>query len=200
MSYGIPNGLISQGGSFNGTSSRIVATSALTTLANSTTGTVSLWVKPILSTNLSNYPFEMWNGPPYTYFIINFFNTTGNKYFYVDFWVDNIQRWRIQSATDTISIYDGKWTHIAITHDGTTPRLYINKSVVGTVVGINQSYWFKALITDAVTKADKFPIGYDTAGGTNYKGDMEELFISKSVVWSQNDVSKYYSRMKGFYR
>lgn len=195
ITYGAANGKFGQGALFNGTTSKIDINSITTTLATSTTGTISFWAKNTETTNTSEGCVAFYNITGTTYLTFVFDWTTANKRFDFYLSIDGVIQWRYRTAVNSLVALAGSWHNIVLVHTGSQPILYVDgkQQTLTAVTTTNITKWFKAIFTDAVAKANLALIA-----NTTYKGCLDEMIITKSKAWNPNEVKKYYSQCKGF--
>ena len=127
ITYSTGNGKITQGAGFNGSTSKIVLSSA-----NPTTITVAAWVKlaatgtsgRVISSGHENYPTSM------SGFVFNLASdkiklTVAKNTGYTDT-VD------LNSAVSTTTLTTGVWYHVVGTYDGSNIKIYVNGALEST--------------------------------------------------------------------
>ncbi len=195
VTYGRANGRFNEGALFNGTTSLITANGLITTLANSTAGTIGFWAYNQERSNAQCQQLYFDGGV--TTMNINFDWRTGVKRLKITCTVDGVLQWDLLTAVNSLVALADAWHHYAFVHNGTACVIYIDGVLASTAFNTttNKTKWFKAIITDATTKAT---IAYPVL--STYKGKVDEMFIETSKVWTANEVAKYYSRSQGFSR
>ena len=73
------------------------------------------------------------------------------------------------------------WFHFALTHNGTTPRMWLDGVEQTTfTVTTDKTKWHKALITDATAKATAFTAGafiYNKSLASPLVGEMDQIRV-----------------------
>ena len=148
-------------------------------------GTISIWLKAT-SGNKIGIPFCVSNGfvTGKTEFAIQTDVMNGK----VDVWlmVDGVTKWLANTNVGTFA--GGSWTNIVITHDGSTPRAYINGvlSVLTYATSLDRTAWL-ATLSSATTPADKVVIGgapryYSPFMALGFSGQMDELTVWENAL------------------
>ena len=158
----------------DGSNESIHIDGAITPLASTTKGTISLWVKPVDST------------PSGTEVMLSFGDTNANsailmivtpagklQTFYQRF---SAVPWNI--ITDNKVFTDDTWTHIAVVQDAIFPVLYVNGVAVDqeSISPVDGTVWF-----NDNTGLDNGRIGcisYNSAGDSNnYEGNIDNVSL-----------------------
>ena len=149
--------------------------SGLTAQAN---GTVSMWWKPvdhtpptsnclfsIASTTVTNEYFAMYN--------------LDNGKLYAQLKDNGFNYWVLQ--TDAIAFATNTWTHVAITHNGVKPELYINgsKPLQSFVSELDKARWWDDISIQKVN-IGALIISSGTSGYSN--GHIDEVAIWTSAL------------------
>jgi len=128
------------GMAFDGVDDYVNIDSALISLATTTQGTWSAWVKPVDAT------------PATLGMILAFGDTNGNRL--INFYINTTGRLKIDVVyagstkwslnTDLAVFTDNTWTHIAVVQNGTEPVLYVNGVAVAQtfLLGVDKTVWF----------------------------------------------------------
>jgi hypothetical protein len=94
---------------------------------------------------------------------------------------DNIAKTVLYTAG---TVTAGEWNHLAITHDGTSAKIYLN-GVLETLTGTNSTYWTDHLSINAVWIGKSSWYYFD--------GQMDELEMYNYAL-SQNEIINQYKR------
>jgi hypothetical protein len=174
-------GLIGNGRSFDG-SSQIISAYADQDLA-SKNGSISLWFKPN-SLNRQEPLIYIYEAASTDYLLIR--KTLDNKILLL-IEDDNIAKTVLYTAG---TVTAGEWNHLAITHDGTSAKIYLN-GVLETLTGTNSTYWTDHLTINFVLfgRASWSP-GY-------YYGIMDEIKFFQGVMTVGNVAKEYCNGLSG---
>ena len=163
-----PNGYIGKGGTFNGSSSNIIAPSFMPT--GSSSRSVSAWVKTTVSnTNMTilKYGANSTNSA----FIFRILNGQLGIAFYGN-----------DHDFTATGLTDGNWHHVAGTYDGSNARVYLDGSLIGTGV-----------TTAPNTTSTVVGIGaYDNGVDGLFNGSIDQVRIYNTAL-NPNDVWLLYS-------
>lgn len=154
---------------FDGVDDFINIDTAQTTLASTTQGTWTAWVKPVDATPLASETF------------IAFGDTDANEFIYITIFPSGILNAFARSAvelkftlqTDSAVFSDNTWTHIALVQDGTSPILYVDGVAVAQtfLTEIDKTYWFN----------DSAGIDNGRIGDVNRNNDGEVLHFNGPI-------------------
>ncbi|MDP3956223.1 MAG: LamG domain-containing protein [bacterium] len=198
-------GKLGKGLEFDGVNDYVDHSSALPARANDTTGTISMWIKPTSD-----------NAKEAIYFDIGPLNSTASTHLYLDLdWrlgnnafkfgaaKDGIDQWYVSGPNDSATPYLNQWVHITITHDGVTPRTYINGVDSGFtfIVSTNKTAWIKSVATDATTKATKIITGgYNYSSGPIlfFPGSIDDVRIYNRAL-TATEVAELYTNLAPTY-
>lgn len=153
----------------------------------STTGSISVWVKPTDYTTGSQSMCIYTSGGYRDYIMLHSQNTGGIRVASAD---NGATKWDIRTNTGHLS--NGVWTHICFVFNGTSGAFYINgNSVAATYFNTtNTSYWWDDL-TPTQQQLGVFRVnGYAT--GLRYSGNIEEQSVFTSAL-SATEVSAIYN-------
>lgn len=185
------NGVIGKAVDLDG-SADYFETTELTPWDNDTTGTISIWFnQDAFSGNDTLFAINDKDGNQVTTFYIRINDTGAVRMILV---ADSTTQWYGQTtSTELADLMVGKWNNIIVTHDGVKPRMYINgiEPLFNMTTTTDLTKWFKAIITDATTKADNLTIGawHNNGGYSNYfDGKIDEVMywntaLTKEEVW-----------------
>ena len=109
--------------------------------------------------------------------------------------VDGVTKWHYTFGSNWTDGKAGNWYRVVVVQNGTAPVAYVNGSLIAlSSVNTNDTTkWFKAVITDAVSKSDSLEIGAQkTNGGFNrpFDGLVDDCHISDDI-WSANEVADH---------
>src|SRR3989338_4454688 len=183
-------GKLDSGFSFDGVNDFINIDTAVGDLATTTTGTWSVWVKPVDATPAAND------------WLISFSNTTGlttitsgistTGLLWVIAQTAGVVKWDID--TNAAAFSDNTWTHITLVQDGTSPVLYVNGVAVAQAftTTTDKTWWFN---NDATLNNGRLAdINFNNGVESNFfNGNMDEVMIFNTAL-SATDVSELYNR------
>src|SRR3989338_3840933 len=183
-------GKLDSGFSFDGVNDFINIDTAVGYLATTTTGTWSVWVKPVDATPAAND------------WLISFSNTTGlttitsgistTGLLWVIAQTAGVVKWDID--TNAAAFSDNTWTHITLVQDGTSPVLYVNGVAVAQAftTTTDKTWWFN---NDATLNNGRLAdINFNNGVESNFfNGNMDEVMIFNTAL-SATDVSELYNR------
>jgi hypothetical protein len=172
---------------FDGTN-YVNASSLSSTLQSLTNGTISMWWKPIdhtpstsnclfsvASTTVTNEYFAMYN--------------LDNGKLYAQLKDNGFNYWVLQ--TDAIAFATNTWTHIAITHNGTEPELYINgsKPSQSFVSELDKVKWWDDI---SIQKVNIGALIWSGGTSGNASGKIDEVAIWNTAL-SSDAVQEIYN-------
>lgn len=191
----------------DGVNDHLIWNSLLTHLSTLTTGGLSIWIKIPSDDNSQRTFFSVSNnaGAIVTElaFLVDFREATGgfpgNSLGLFGIENDTIQ-WLANTGANFLNAHVGNWIHILITHNGTTPLLYVNGSLTTLTfeTSTDKTFWFKDAITDATPVADVCTIGAIRRNGsviTPYNENIDEIAPYNSLI-SSSEVTNIYSNRK----
>jgi len=146
------------------------ADNVLTPLANTTTGTISMWVKPIDATPTVSERFFAFGDTDDNSIITGYITPTGT--FVCVIRNSGTIQWQL--TTDASAFSDATWTHIALVQNATSPVLYVDGVAVAQsfLVSTDATQWF-----NDIAGLDNGRLG---CGNTNSGGDT--LFFNGSIT------------------
>lgn len=191
---------------FAGTGDASYSTVKLTSmgnLASQTSGAISLWAR-VNSINSQGVLYGLTRGSDTNDTSLKMFydnRTSGGSNFEVKLVLDNTTQWDFTvSSTDFNSINENnKWHHFMLTHNATTPAMYIDGKAVTAnfTVSTNKTKWLKALLTDATNKSDRLELMQFEANGTGFspsKGFVDEFKIFPNTFTTAQVAASYSSK------
>ena len=174
---------------FDGTDDHLVFDDLLNDIALDTTGAISMWIKVQSDDNSQRTFFSISNNGSATLtelsFISDFREATGpfpgNSFIFLA-QKDNVDQWTADAGANFLTPHIGDWIHVVITHNATTPSLYVNGSEItlNFETSTNKTLWFKGVLTDATTDADVATIGglrRNSSFITPYNENIDEVAI-----------------------
>jgi len=183
---------INQCAQLDGTDDHIQNDNMLPVLANLTVGTIACWVYVARDDGQLNDIFSLSRDADAqnTHLSLTF-------YFGGAAPVDSIRMycrdsagalWEWNSAANVLDAFVGTWAHIAVVHDGTSAKFYLN-GVDITAAGnwataTDKTKWFKYVITDATHTVDSFNYGLRENNGINnwpFEGYFDKCQISSTA-------------------
>ncbi|KKN75602.1 hypothetical protein LCGC14_0378400 [marine sediment metagenome] len=192
-----PSGGFNSGGdyAFNGSSDFINIDTALTnSLASTTKGTWTAWVKPVDATPLDSETF------------IAFGDVNANEFIYITIlpagkfnaFSRSAASLKFTLQTDSVVFSDNTWTHVALAQDGVSPVIYIDGVAVAQafITEIDKTYWFN----DA-PNLDNGRIGTVNRNSEgevlHFNGDIDEVKIYNRALSADEVRALYEQRTEG---
>jgi len=177
----------------------------VTALATLTTGTVSLWVKmPTVDPATDLVCFSVSRNASATQTEIYFdLDTAANDRLDAVCKVDGAGKWGVTTPTNSLDAYFGQWLFVTVAHDGVAPKLYLN-AVSQTLTwndATDKTKWFKAILTDATSKADTASLGVLIRNGGNnalFKDIIGEVLIHSRAL-TASEIQQIYLTTKWKY-
>jgi hypothetical protein len=153
----------------------------------STTGSISVWVKPTDYTTGSQAMCIYTSGGYRDYIMLHSQNTGGIRVVSAD---NGVTQWDIR--TNTGHLTNGVWTHICFVFNGTSGTFYINgNSVAATYFNTTNTSWWWDDLLPTQQKLGVFEVnGYTTS--LRYNGNIEEQSVFTSALIS-TEVSAIYN-------
>jgi len=183
----IDTGFVSGAFVFDGVDDFINIDGALTPLANTTTGTWEVWVKPVDAT------------PSVLGGIIAFGDANAISFLSIDIATDGILRAISRSVTlqwnlntDSPVFIDNAWTYVTIVQDGISPIIYVNAIIVAQtfVSTIDITAWFSS-----ISGLDNGRIGgrNNSSGGEMqfFDGQIDEVKFRKTALTAEQIRQNY---------
>ncbi len=138
------NGLFSNALStlFDGVDESANINAVRSALASTTVGTWSIWLKPVDAT------------PAALEIPLSFGDTNANEHISLRMEIDGkvgaqnnvggVGKWRF--TTNAVAFSDNTWTHVALVHNGTEPKMYVNSILepITYSVDADRATWFNA--------------------------------------------------------
>jgi hypothetical protein len=184
---------------FNGTDEG-AETKTVSHMAALTQGTIEFWAKNDADSGAEQIPFGISRdtGSVDSSMWISFDGRAGADDIYIKLTLDDPTQWAAKTAADSLDAYINQWVHVAIVHNGTAPKLYLNavEQSLTFTVEVDKTKWLKAIITDATNKADTLSTGYYAYLGSNegeFDGHVDEVRIWNDVRTS-TEIANYYKR------
>lgn len=175
ITYGTAYGKISQGASFNGTSS-VIACGTSNTLNLTGDMTILAWIKPT-SLNVYQMIFRRGSSTGYQLEI----NNANNTFFFT-------ARGGNTATANTNSLTAGVWQLVGISKSGTTVTSYVNGSSVGSTGSIT-------VTSDA---GQTTYIGANGSGTEEFAGSMDEVAIFSRALTAA-EIRHWYAWSSGRY-
>jgi hypothetical protein len=170
ITYSLSNGKFGQGAGFNGTTSRIVMTDAIS-LKPTGNFTVGGWFKTLEGASL-DWIFQSYNSASSKYAGFNLYLFAGQIIFNSCKNTGTLAGTDFQSITSTNSYANGAWHWAVAVWDGSYLNLYVDGSSVATRVA-----WANAPVYQATNYVG---VGMDReGGGTQYSfnGNLDEVTL-----------------------
>ena len=150
----------------------------------SSTGSVSVWIKPDLTNNRSFVVFD--NGGYRNYLIIV---SNSNGTINTQCRINPTVQWSL--TTDNSVLSSTSWTHVVVTHNGTEPKIYIDGTLVSQTftVSTNKTIWWNTF-QPTLMRLGWFNInGY---GRTNWQGLQDEFSLYETEL-NQSQITAIYN-------
>jgi len=153
-------------------------------IASDTTGSLSFWVYP--TADDSNYYVSIADKSAYEFLYVRRLAT--NDKIAVHCYLGVTNSWQWQTADNTCPI--NTWTHVTVVQNGTSPSVYINGSVSGSLTTSDDTTTWLA----DVTAVDAFIVGaYYNSGYTGYPDARVDDIRYYKWVLTSDDVSTLYN-------
>jgi hypothetical protein len=172
---------------FDGVDEYVNTDDVLTSLANTTVGTWSVWAKPVDATPLTTQGIISF-GDTSLNTAIQLRNKTSGKLSCVARNNTNI-RWSLE--TDAVAFSDGVWTHVAVTQagGGGDPVLYVNGVAVAQtfLTSTEKTAWFNSASMSGMDNGRIGMLDRNGVGGEfYYNGNIDEpIFINRALTAPQ---------------
>lgn len=157
-------GLRGKGYGLDGGDDRIIMNGLIAGLANSTVGTIEMWVNLDNDDGNDNIFFSISRdaNAVKSEIFFNFDMKASANNFTAAMQIDGTPQWTLRTPIGSVNTHVGNWVHIAIVQDATKPKLYINainQNLDNNPLLTDTTKWLKAIITDASNKADTVNVG-----------------------------------------
>ncbi len=165
---------------YDGVDDRVDISNSLTT----TTGTYSVWVKPDLTND--RWVIASDGGIYRTYVGVR---TLSNGKVRAQLTISHSTKWKLE--TDSAVLNASSWTHIALTQNGTEPKLYIDGIAVAQtfVSSADKTAWWSDFTTTR-TRIGAFII--QNYSNLYWKGKADEVSIYTTAL-TQTDITAIYN-------
>lgn len=192
---------------FDGVNDHLIWNAILAAIATSTVGALSIWIKvPASDDNSQRTYFSISNNASAIVtelsFLIDFREATGgfpgNSLALLAI-ANDTNQWIANAGADFINTHIGNWINIVISHNATTPVLYVNAAPVSLnfEVSTDKTFWFKGAITDTAPVSDVGSIGAIRRNGsviTPYNSNIDEVAIYNGALSGSEVTAIYNSR------
>lgn len=163
-----------------------------TAIASNTTGTISVWVKPVDATPSSIDRLVSFGDTNANEFFTLFISTAGKLGAALG--IAGVTQWNIQ--TDAVACSDNTWCHFALVVNGTLPVLYVNGVAVAqtTITSTDTTKWL-----NSATGLDNGRIGclnYNNLGNTGFFNGNIDDFVYTTAALNASQVSAIYNSGK----
>ena len=147
------DGKLGRGLNFDGSDDYVTIDGVTNDIQNSTQGAIAFWIN-FDATGFNQAPFSISRNSDGVRTDLFFELFNGNWIVRVN--IDGTEQWTISVSGPSA----GQWYHIAVTHDGVEPKIFIDGVDVTSFSGTtDKTKWFKAILTDATSDADSSSIG-----------------------------------------
>lgn len=163
---------------FDGTADYIWRTNGLGDFTGLTNGTITIWLRPGTTASAIDRFFSISRGDTgagsgiNSAFVINY-NYSAPTKFTAACVVDGVSKWNFDAESYQGSGSEG-WRMITLVHDGISPKFYrtsIDFTSEGSfTVSTDKTKFFKAVFTDATSKANHISVGITVYSNTVYHG------------------------------
>ena len=181
---------------FDGVNDYVDVDPLVAALASNTTGTVAFWAKMDPDDDVEHAVLSVSRDADSTRsdFLVSLDWRRDLDFLYARLTVDGEIQWMGNGPEGMLDGLAGQWLHVAVTHDGVRPVLYMNGSHVSTTFledrGLGK--WFRSILVDAGSAADSANIGLVEVGSTDYLhfgGAIDDLRIYDRALAS-NEVAE----------
>ena len=150
----------------------------------SSTGSVSVWIKPDLTNTRKFVVFD--NGGFRNYLFIQ---SRSDGTLNAQCRVNPTVQWNV--ITDNSVLSSTSWTHVVVTHNGTAPKIYIDGVAVAQTftVSTNKTIWWNTFAPTKVVLGQFNISGYST---DNWLGKMDEFSLYETEL-SQSQITSIYN-------
>ena len=172
----------------------------LNALALDTKGTLAFWIKLDPDNGAQNiiYSITKGTGGIVTDFFVDCDWRAFNNNLRMSMFIDGVSQWDVNTPLESFTPHIGNWIPVIIKHDGTRiSEIKINNvsQVITRTVVTNEAAWMKALITDAVNKADTCTFGNIKRIGAYVlplNADLDEMGAFGDV-WDEDDDDAFWN-------
>lgn len=153
---------------------------------SSSTGSVSVWIKPDLTNNRSFVVFD--NSGYRNYMTIQ---SRSDGTLSVQCRIDPSVRWNL--ITDNAVLNSTSWTHVTVTHNGIEPKIYIDGVAVSQTftVTTDKTIWWNTFQPTRV-RLGLFNISGYSSAISNWLGTLDEFSLYQSEL-SQSEITAIYN-------
>ena len=182
--------------SFDGNGDYVTVDGLVSSLAGSTTGSIEFWMNAT-DTNNEMLAFGISNGASSTMseMFVDVDLRTNAYWLTISLATDNTRYWQVHTDPYSLSPYMSDWVHVAITHDGTSPRMYFNgvEQSLNYETSSDTSKWFKSILADAATPANTADIGALNRNGLGYwfTGSIDEFAVYNRPL-TESEIQQHY--------
>ena len=151
----------------------------------SSTGSVSVWIKPDLTNNRSFVVFD--NGGYRNYLTIA---SRSDGTVNAQCRINPTVQWNL--LTDNSVLSSSSWTHVVVTHNGTAPKIYINGVFVAQTftTSTDKTIWWNTFTPTRARLGWFNIVGYSPA--TSWEGIMDEFSLYETEL-SQSQITAIYN-------
>ncbi|MBN2367782.1 LamG domain-containing protein, partial [Candidatus Woesearchaeota archaeon] len=197
-------GVVGGAYTFDGSDDYMEVDSVINDLQMSTTGAVSIWVKIPTDDGTENVIFSISRDADSTIteFCIDMDMREGADQINVAIREDGTYHWHYRSQPDSLDASVGEWANVVVTQDGIEPKIYLN-GVFQTPVKSDTTditKWFKAILSDATSKADTATIGLlerDSSDLVPFIGELDEVKIYNKSLSAEQIYLNYLAGSQG---
>jgi hypothetical protein len=176
---------------FDGSDDYVDVDPLLAGLVSNTTGTVAFWAKMDPDDDVEHVVFSVSRetDAARSDFLVSLDWRRDLDFLYARLTVDNEVQWIGTGPEGMLDGLDGQWLHVAVTHDGTRPMLYMDGRPisVGFQVSAGLDKWFSSLFPGALSPADTANIGMIEIGSTDglqFGGAVDDLRVYGQALTS----------------
>lgn len=189
---------------FDGIDDHLAWDSLNNDIALDTTGAISIWIKIPADDNTQRTFFSISNNASGVLtelsFIVDFREAAGgfpgNSFTFLAIG-NNVDKWFADAGANFLTPHIGNWIHVVITHDSSTPTLYVNGSLVTLNFQVNtdKTFWFKSTLTDTTPASNVSTVGGLRRNGaiiTPYNENIDEVAIYNGPL-NASEVNEIYN-------
>ncbi len=167
---------------FDGSNDYVDVDALLPALVSNTMGTVAFWAKMDTADAGDHAVFSISRGADGTRtdFHVSMHWGHAIEILYARVTVNDEIQWMLQDSHGVLGGLSDQWVHVAVTHDGTRPRIYLNGDTFPSslLVDLAPDRWFKSILADAPVGADTVNIGMLEEGAQDrlhFGGGIDDL-------------------------
>lgn len=187
-------GKINEALDFNGTTDFINADTMEADIRTDTTGSIAFWINPDVNTG-NFYIFSVANASAPATHISIFLDSSG----FLNIHCNDNGTIKYNGRTTSIVTPNGSWTNVVVTHDGVSPKIYINgvQESLNFTVSLDKTLWYG----DLAIATNNARIGCRRLAGNPesafFNGQLDDIRYYQNTVLSQSDIDDIYNSGSG---